>query len=96
MPSRSSPRVSSESVAHSGGTRLITSVIKINEVLIAAVIYANDCGTQDEDFLSLLQSEGGSGIWCVQEIESQQRSASNVAVVIVCYDGEDYGGQVWW
>lgn len=60
--SRSSPRVSSESAAHSCGTRLISSVIKINEVLIAAVIHANDCGTQDEDFLSLLQSEGESGI----------------------------------
>lgn len=57
LPSRSSPRVSSETVAHSCGTRLISSVIKINEVLIAAVIHANDCGTQDEDFLSLLQSE---------------------------------------
>lgn len=94
LPSRSSPRVSSESVAHSCGTRLISSVIKINEVLIAAVIYANDCGTQDEDFLSLLQSEGESGIWCV--IASQQLSAANVAVVIVCYDGGDSGGQFWW
>lgn len=56
-PSRSSPRVSSETAAHSCGTRLISSVIKINEVLIAAVIHANDCVTQDEDFLSLLQSE---------------------------------------
>ena len=70
-PSRSSRRVSSESTARSCGTRLISSVIKINEVLIAAVIYANDCGTQDEDFLSLLQSEGRSGICCVQEIPSQ-------------------------
>ena len=89
---RSSPRVSSESAAHSCGTRLISSVIKINEVLIAAVIYANDCGTQDEDFLSLLQSEGGSGICCVQQIASQPRSAPNVAVVICC-DGGDSGGE---
>lgn len=59
--SRSSLQVSSENAAHSCGTRLISSVIKINEVLIAAVIYANDCGTQDEDFLSLHQSEGESG-----------------------------------
>lgn len=60
--SHSSPRVSSESAAHSCGTRLISSVIKINEGLIAAVIHANDYGTQDEDFLSLFQSGGGSGI----------------------------------
>lgn len=59
-PSHSSLRVSSENAAHSCGTRLISSVIKINEVLIAALIYANDCGTEDEDFLPLHQSEGES------------------------------------
>lgn len=52
--SGSSPRVSSESAAHSGGTRLITSVIKINEGLIAAVMQTNDYETQEEDFLSPL------------------------------------------
>lgn len=52
--SGSSPWVSSESGAHSGGTRLITSVIKINEALIAAVIQTDDYETQEEDFLCLL------------------------------------------
>lgn len=75
--------LSSESTAHSCGTCLISSVIKINEVLIAAVIYVNDCGSQDEDFLPLLQSEGGSGVLCVQEIASQHCSAFGDAVVIV-------------
>lgn len=92
-PSRSSPRLSSESAARSYGTRLISSVIKINEVLIAAVMYANDCRTGVEDFLSLLQSEAISGIWCVQEIGPQQHFACSVAV-IVCYDAE--GSVVGW
>lgn len=94
LPSISSPEVSSENTSRSSGTRLISSVIKINEVLIAAVIYANDCGTQDEDFLSLLQSEGRSGIWCVRKMTSMQLSASDVAVVIVFCDGGDAGGGV--
>ena len=92
LPSCSSPRVSSEITALSCGTRLISSVIKINEVLIAAVIYANDCGIQDEDFSSLLQWEARSGIWCVQAITSRQSSASNVADVIFCLDDGDSGG----
>lgn len=56
------PECPRRAASRSCGTRLISSVIKINEVLIAAVIHANDCGTEDEDFLSLLQSEGESGI----------------------------------
>lgn len=91
-PPLSSPWVSSEGTTQSCGTRLISSVIKINEVLIAAVIYANDRGTQDEDFLSLLQSEAWSGIWCVQEIASPQPSASDVVIVIVYYGSGDAGG----
>lgn len=45
-PPTASPQVSWESASLSCGTRLISSVIKINEVLIAVVTHANDCEAQ--------------------------------------------------
>lgn len=53
------------------------------------MIYVNDCGSQDEDFLPLLQSEGGSGVLCVQEIASQH---SLQWCSCYCSDGGDTGG----
>lgn len=75
-----SPQVSSESACHSCGTRLISSVIKINEVLIAVATQANDCVAPAMRISSpSSQSEGKSGIRCVWEI--QQHHSSSVAVV---------------
>lgn len=49
-PPAVSSQVSCESASHSCGTRLISSVIKINEVLIAVVTHANDGKAQRQGF----------------------------------------------
>lgn len=82
-PPAASPQVSWESASHSCGTCLISSVIKINEVLIAVVTHANDGEAQRQGFpLPAANQRVNLGL---DVCEIEQRHSSSVAVV----DNED-------
>lgn len=77
-PPAASPQVSWESASHSCGTCLISSVIKINEVLIAVVTHANDCEAPRWGFPLPAANQRvnlGLDVWEIQQCHSNSLAA---------------------